>query len=204
MTHQEVFIVELRKKSANMMLLLLNDGDSLLISEKKVNDLGLTLQSSLSVETVFQLKEDQIYSAIYRKAMEFLAVREHSSRELFQKLTARFQETHLIEKCLQHLKQHAFQSDERYAEAFISSRLTRKDCGSYMILAEAQQKGISKEVAEKLLKEQADDDLWLEKAKNYLEWIKKTSKNLSYQKQWNKLYTRGFSREIIHQVLNES
>jgi len=74
-----------------------------------------------------------------------------------------------------------------------------------MLLNEIRAKGISREIAEVVLKEYADDELWLEKARKTLIQVRRKFNNRQVQTHilWNKLYQRGFSKEIIEQVIAE-
>ncbi len=58
-------------------------------------------------------------------AMNLLARREHSRRELRQKLRRRFSETPLLDQVLQRLANENLQSDERFAESFVRQRAQR-------------------------------------------------------------------------------
>lgn len=76
------------------------------------------------------------------RAMGLLARREHSHLELHRKLADRFPEhVDLLDQVLVGLQQDNLQSDERFAEAFVSSRV-RKGQGPHRISMELQQRGL--------------------------------------------------------------
>jgi regulatory protein len=79
--------------------------------------------------------------SIEAAAVRFLAVREHSTRELRDKLSARFADTGLIEQVLVDLQQRKLLSDERFTEQYVSLR-TRKGFGPLRIRAELVERGI--------------------------------------------------------------
>ena len=56
-------------------------------------------------------------------AMDFLARREHSRRELRQKLLRRFKAPELIDTQLNRLTEENLQSDSRYAGSFLRQRI---------------------------------------------------------------------------------
>jgi regulatory protein len=58
-------------------------------------------------------------------AMNLLARREHSRRELKQKLRRRFDDEALVDAELQRLAEKNLQSDERFAESFVRQRAGR-------------------------------------------------------------------------------
>ena len=82
---------------------------------------------------------------IRRAAMDLLARREHSKRELFYKLRRRFpSKTILIEDEVETLNQEGLQSDSRLAEAVLRSRANRGQ-GPIKIRSELKTKGVNDE-----------------------------------------------------------
>ena len=75
-------------------------------------------------------------------AMNLLARREHSSKELRQKLLKRFNDPDLVDEQLLRLAEENLQSDERFAGSFLRQRLSRGH-GPIRIRQEMRQKGIS-------------------------------------------------------------
>ena len=84
--------------------------------------------------------------------MNLLARREHSQQELHRKLLNKGFEADDINSVLSVLSTQGLQSDERFVEAFINSRLQR-GMGPVKIDVELQQRG----VAEALVKDYLDD-----------------------------------------------
>jgi regulatory protein len=79
--------------------------------------------------------------SIEAAAVRFLAVREHSTRELRDKLNARFADTVLVEQVLADLQQRNLLSDERFTEQYVAQR-SRKGYGPLRIRAELAERGI--------------------------------------------------------------
>ncbi|QFU75180.1 regulatory protein RecX [Halioglobus maricola] len=75
-------------------------------------------------------------------AMNFLARREHSRKELQQKLHKRFKAADLVEEQLDRLAEENLQSDKRYTESFLRQRIGRGH-GPLRIRQEMRQKGLS-------------------------------------------------------------
>ena len=75
-------------------------------------------------------------------AMDLLARREHSRRELKQKLKKRFADETLIDEQLDRLSEENLQSDRRFAESFLRQRISRGH-GPMRIRQEMRQRGIS-------------------------------------------------------------
>jgi regulatory protein len=89
-------------------------------------------------------------------AMDLLARREHSRRELRQKLLKRFKTPELIDAQLDRLTEENLQSDSRYAGSFLRQRISR-GYGPVRIRQEMRQKGISDAEIEVAISVEAPD-----------------------------------------------
>lgn len=88
----------------------------------------------------------------YGRAIKLLARREHSQRELFQKLCKAGFDEISIDNTLQKLVLKGFQSDQRFAELFVEQRFN-KGYGERDILAKLGQRGIERHLAGSALAE---------------------------------------------------
>ena len=137
-------------------------------------------------------------SIVRARAMDLLARREHSRLELQQKLCAKLPEhSELVETVIAELQQDQLQSDERFAEAFISSRV-KKGQGPHRISMELQQRGISSSLISSALKGGNFD--WYQLANDVL--MKKYGNKpcLDFKEQAKRhqfLHYRGFNSEHI-------
>lgn len=75
-------------------------------------------------------------------AMNLLSRREHTRKELSQKLHRRFDDLAVIDAELDKLKEENLQSDSRFAESFVRMRFAR-GYGPLRIRQEMRQKGIA-------------------------------------------------------------
>ncbi len=82
--------------------------------------------------------------------MRLLAAREHSRRELHQKLIQRQADPGLLEQVLDQLQRDGLQSDDRYTESFIESRVNRGQ-GPVRIRRELKERGIDAELIDRYL-----------------------------------------------------
>ena len=90
-------------------------------------------------------------------AVRLLARREHSAEEIRQKLTKREFEADEIATALLELRQGDWQSDERFAEAYIRARRL-KGFGPVRIASELRDRGVDEQITDRYLL--ADDDIW--------------------------------------------
>ena len=89
-------------------------------------------------------------------AMDLLSRREHSRRELIQKLTARgFDEQECL-GVIDQLTSDGLQSDSHFAESFASARVSRGS-GPVRIVYELEQRGVVRQVIDQCLEELSTD-----------------------------------------------
>ena len=103
-------------------------------------------------------QEDRFSSALEarKKAMDFLARREYGQQELIRKLAGKGYATSAAEQAVGRLTDEGLQSDRRFAESFIQSRVNQGK-GPVRIRIDLGQRGISEATVDDALTE-ADVD----------------------------------------------
>ncbi len=145
----------------------------------------------------------EIEKAIKEKCLKFLAVREHSQRELIDKLSVKGYPRHAIENLVEQLAEQGWQNDQRFAESFTRQRIS-KGYGPVRIRYELQQKGIENFCINTVLKETGKT--WPEILKErYLQ--KYGDDKILTRQDWAKrnrfLQQRGFSSEMIMNLFKQ-
>ena len=84
-------------------------------------------------------------SLIHDRALSFLARREHSAKELRDKLLKKFEEPEQIESVLHRLMDVGLQCDERFTELFVRHK-TKTGKGPYVIRQLLLSNGIDSEL----------------------------------------------------------
>ena len=93
---------------------------------------------------------------IRRAATDLLSRREHSRRELRDKLKKRFNDPDLIDQELDRLADEHLQCDQRFAGSFLRQRLSRGH-GPMRIRQEARQRGISESEMSLAMEQESPD-----------------------------------------------
>jgi len=139
-------------------------------------------------------------STLETRALRYLARREHSRLELEQKLAMDSQSaTEVLSSLLDKLEQKGFLSAERFVEQMIKMR--RPKFGCQRIVYELKQKGIDDHLIADILPElkatefDAAYEVWRKKFGTLSNNIKERGKQMRF------MMSRGFSSEIISQVL---
>lgn len=96
---------------------------------------------------------------IRRAAMDLLARREHSFKELTDKLSRRFTDQDSILEQVELLKEENLQSDQRFAEMFVRSRIS-KFHGPIRIKNELRERGVAERWVSHAIREEGVD--WIE------------------------------------------
>lgn len=139
-------------------------------------------------------------SDIRMSAMSFLAMREHSVKELKDKLGRKFASVELIDQAIAGLIEQNLQSDERFAQAFVAMR-QRQGKGPVIIKMELREKGVDAGLINLHVDE--SDSVWFELSRDV--WHKKFRGAIpagaqERAKQMRFLHSRGFSSRHIQAV----
>jgi regulatory protein len=143
----------------------------------------------------------EAFTVVYNKALDLASRREHSRHELMYKLNKRFPETMpIIEEVLDKLALNNILDDERFVEMYLNSR-ARKGFGPKKIEMELYSKKVDSLLVGNAIEAY---ESWTENAENQLKKKFKGVKPTDYQskmKQKQFLFNRGFSSQIIEQIL---
>lgn len=155
---------------------------------KKVNNRNFTLRSD---------KEKARASALAS-----LSMREHSTKELMDKLTRKGYEPESIDVVIEECLKNNYLNDQRFAEIYWRSR-SSKGFGPNKILMELKLRGISATLAQETAL-QPELDFYDVIKKTYQKKYKNTE-IIDYKdkaKRQNYLYQRGFSSDEIRSIIN--
>lgn len=129
-----------------------------------------------------------------------LARREHGEKELCRKLLARGFDTESVPGVVAELKQEGLQSDYRFIDSFITSRVN-KGSGPIRIVQELRQRGVADELIEEMMQEHEQEwraQLEAVREKKFGKEIPSSYKEQSSQSRF--LQYRGFSSEQIREL----
>ena len=150
------------------------------------------------------MSEDQSDNSIQarKKAMDYLARREHSRGELTAKLEKAGFEPDIIDDTVARLIEDGLQSDARFAEAHVASRV-RQGKGPVRIRAELSERGVAGTAIESAL--EASDTDWVGLAREVR--VRKFGEALPGEfrekaKQMRFLQYRGFDAEQVQAAVS--
>ena len=142
---------------------------------------------------------DDAYKAIYNKALDILSRREHSQKELLDKLIRKFDIPDIVDSVIHNLLEKNIINDYRYSEAYVVAR-KRKGFGPKKIMYELVSRGINENTASEIIDEEGG---WQDAASKAFNKKYKAGKGKDFKEQ-NKqrvfLQNRGFTFEEIDSV----
>ena len=135
--------------------------------------------------------------SIRERALELLANREYSFKELVARLSRISSDSEAVLTAVDSLRERGLQSDQRFAESYLSSR-TERGYGPLRVKAELAKKGVDDEVIDGLV--DSNDEYWDQSVKTVRE--KKYGAELpanhqAKMRQSRFLNYRGFTHEQI-------
>ena len=144
------------------------------------------------------MSEEQ-HTSIYNKALDLLSRREHSKKELSDKLLIRFDDKEIIDSVINKLNSNNLINDYRFAELYVMSR-KRKGFGPKKIAFELLSKGINESVSKEII---SNEGGWNQVAKKV--FTKKFKEGPCQEpklklKQKSFLQNRGFTFREIESV----
>lgn len=149
-----------------------------------------------------QKKEEEFKA--YNSALQLLSYRLRSEKELRDRLVRKFP-ANLVEKIINRLKKEKLIDDAEFARAWVKNRMSLKPKGKKFIKSELFQKGIEKDLIQKTLEKEYNEDKEIELATEITKKKLNTLKNLprleARQKLIGFLQRRGFGWETIKKVI---
>ena len=144
---------------------------------------------------------EEIFPTIYNKALDIISRREHSKKEVRDKLLKKFDDLSVIEDVIEKLIKNSLLNDSRYAEMYTRAR-KRKGFGPKRIGYELNSRGVSETLSSIAIEEEGG---WLEAAENAFNKKFKDGTSLDFKtklKQKSFLQNRGFSFKEIDSIFS--
>ena len=142
---------------------------------------------------------DDQFNIIYNKSLDLLSRREHSRKEIKEKLLLRYENTEQINVVLEKLVSNNLINDSRFAEAYVLNR-KRKGFGPKKIIFELISKGITESIANEVVEIEGG---WIEAARSAFKKKYKDDQNIETKEQLKQktfLQNRGFGFKEIESV----
>lgn len=179
------------------------EGSSFFISPTQLAQYALHEDQELSAEEFDRLRMQLLGQRCRQKAMDLLAMREHSRKELEMKLRLKDFPLDVIADQLERLVQDGLLSDLRFAEQFISSRQRKNPEGRQVLVQRLLQRGVERSVAERTV------SIWFADEESASDAIKRAAEKLLRKGKTDQtllraeLFKKGFTNSDIAILFEE-
>ncbi|MCD5401051.1 RecX family transcriptional regulator [candidate division NPL-UPA2 bacterium] len=188
---------------------------SLFLEGKFICGLDEEIVRSLKLKVGQEIDEAEVSQAIFKEevrkakdyALNLLTYRPRSCQEIRDKLKGKNYDEKVGEEVINQLQELNFLDDSQFARSWAESRLLNKPMGRRLLEQELRQKGIAGEIIEGVSRSTFDkhneEELALALAKKRLKSYLKLDELTRKRRLYSYLGRRGFSPEIISQVLEQ-
>ncbi len=202
-----MLITKIVRKGVNVEIHL-EDGNKFLVTDDIVLSKGLRKEDELDESTLNEIEIESELLRVKDSALRLLSRRNHSKYELKLKLLKKKFSKEVIQKVLVELEDKDLLNDEQFARELVDERLNRKNEGINKIRNSLFQKGVNREIIDKVLDSKLDEETMVESA------LKLASKRLKLldklddsQKKKQKIYSylanKGYSFDQIKLVIEK-
>lgn len=196
--------IERQKKNKNRSSVYLDDSFAFGIDDFDLYRLKLSEGMELDEERVRFLRETVLLTSAKNYGMKLTAARSYTTAGLIRKMREKEFDEWAIEQTVVFLQEYRLLDDEEYARRWIHDSIYLKGYGKYRIQNSLREKGISKELAERILAEfsfeEAEESVLLPLAE------KKLGGDFSYEnvaKTKRYLAARGYSFDSIDSAVRK-
>ena len=178
------------------------------VSDTVLVQLGLYTGQEIDEKIVEQAVLADSLESARRLAITFLSYRPRTCREIIGKLTTRGYSPEVANQVLDKLREFNMVNDLEFARMFVRDKLRGKPMGKAMMRKKLQEKGVSFQLADRVIREYMNDESEQQAALVLAEKKLKASgaryaslDTFTRQKRIAAyLLTRGFSAEIAHKI----
>lgn len=178
------------------------------LSQKLVGELGLAVGQSWDDALADRVEAATVYDQAMRKALNRLNHRAMSRGQLDRKLRELEFDEPTRTAVLDRLAELRLLDDEAFGRALIRETLARKPAGPRLLQQKLYQKGLPRELIDRLVAEAtADSDDQREQATRFAETKLRSMQRLDLATRKRRLYgqlaRRGFSPDVIRDVMEK-
>ncbi len=148
-----VLRLQQRGRRSDEYKVVLDSGASFFIHRSAVERARLYEGIRLDGVELDQLVRESEFFSAREKALDLAARREHSRRELAQKLRRKRFPDDAIRDALDELEDRGIIDDRRFARLWTEARLRKRPEGRVQVIAGLMQRGLTREVAEECVRE---------------------------------------------------
>lgn len=163
----------------------------------------LSVGQMLDDEKIEQLKSEDQYESGYQAALRLISYRPRSNAEITEYLNKRGYPAETIEAVLQRLIDLELVNDHQFVQQWVDNRNEFRPRGRRALQVELRQRGIEQQIIDEYLANLDEPTLAYQAAVKQAKKLKHLDRQTFRIKMSNFLARRGFSYELISQVVAE-
>jgi regulatory protein len=193
--------IKKKQRQQNKSIITFNNNLEIILLNETVSQYSLFIGQSLIPAEITALLSESKKLEVYERALLLLSRRPHSCWQLKTKLGKKGFDEQDISWALEKLISSGYLDDRVFARAWLHSRINNHIEGKYLLLAGLIRTGVSREIAQAVLKEYSPEEEYskiftlLEKHGSYFE--------IGSQRLIKRLQARGFQLPLILKALRE-
>ena len=194
-------------RKGNNVKIVFDDESVLLLNYNVFIDSRIRKNDSITHEYINELFKINQLSTIKNTALNLLSRRQHSRKELFQKLVKKNYDKTFCLEVLKELEEFKYLDDKGFAESFAEEKIRRGKCGINKIKADLIKKGIDKKIISAIEGEFSNNEEIIKNLNNLahkkINLLKE--KEISSKKIKNKVISyllgKGFTYEQVTEIM---
>lgn len=199
--------IEPQKKHKNRSSVFIDGSFAFGLSDFDVLKFRLKEGKTITEAEISALKSDVLIQDAKQYALRLLDRHTYTEKAIERKLTERGSDPETIESVLAFLKEYQYINDEQYARQYVESALRTGKSGMRKIRYDLAEKGISRDVIDKILNEQEEAENSYDESEAVLPLLEKKLKgDFSFQnlmKAKRYCLSRGFSSDAIDSAVRK-
>ena len=154
-----------KKKRKDRYNIYIDDEFRFGVDENTLIRFDLQKGKEIGEEEIENIENEEVVVKAFNSAIRSLKLRDHSEKEIKDKLRQKEFNNSVIEKAIAKLYKLDFLNDERFARIWVSDRIKLKPKGKKALEIELKQKGVHSNIIEKVLEKSFGENGELELAK---------------------------------------
>ena len=182
------------------------DGEGATLSLDAVDRLHLAVGGIVDDRLAAEVAREETILATYDRALNMLALRGRSSKELRRRLVQKGEEAAIVDVAIERLVQAGYLDDASFARQFARSKALGAGLSRGRLTQELSRKGISSSISEEAIadvfsEEQIDEDAAIERvARKKLKSLAKLDEATQRRRLFAHLARRGYDMDDIARV----
>ena len=183
----------------------LDNGKHFYVSEDTIIKYGLIKKIELTKDQLKEIIAHESVESVYSKAVHYLQYGLRTKQEIKDYLTKKEIAPKVIDEVIEKLVEIGYLNDEHYVEAAVTDYFNLNLKGPYWIKRKLQEKELDKDAIDKYIAKICTEEAMIEMLYKIIERefkVRREAKNKKIQKITQKLYTNGFTSDIIRKVFD--